>query len=55
MHLLTLKETQAALRLSRSTVLHFIYSGALPASKLGRSWRIAAEDLAVFVRLRRQR
>lgn len=54
MPLLTLKETQSVLKLSRSTVLQFIYSGALPASKLGRSWRVAPKDLAAFVQSRRQ-
>ena len=51
---MTLKETQAALKLSRCTVLKFIYSGELVAAKLGNCWRISADDLAAFIASRRR-
>jgi excisionase family DNA binding protein len=40
------------LSLSRSTVLGLVYSGALPAVKIGAQWRISAVTLSDFLGVR---
>lgn len=42
---LTVKETQAALRLSRPTVMKLINAGELYAVKLGWQWRIPRAEI----------
>jgi excisionase family DNA binding protein len=42
--LLTLAETAALLRLSEATVYKMCRSGAIPARKIGRQWRILRSD-----------
>ena len=48
----TLKETCQILKVTRSRVLRWIYSGQLKAFKLGggRLWRIRERDLQKFIR-----
>ena len=43
------------LDVSTKTVRRLIASGALPAHRIGRQWRIAEEDLCTFLAQRRQR
>jgi excisionase family DNA binding protein len=52
--LLTIKETAHELRVSEKTVRRWIETRELIAHKLGRQWRISWEDLANFVKIRRQ-
>ena len=47
--LLTLKETAKILRVSERTVMRYLKSGKLKASKVGR-WRIKEKDLEKFLR-----
>lgn len=43
--LLTVKEVAAYLRVSRVTVWRWCQQGIIPASRLGRNWRIRRDDL----------
>lgn len=43
--LLTVKEVAAYLRVSRVTVWRWCQQGIIPASRVGRSWRIPRSDL----------
>ena len=47
--MLTVADAAAELRLCDKTVLRRIKDGALRAHRLGRSYRIAREDLVTFV------
>ena len=47
--LLTLKETSKILRVSERTVMRYLKSGKLKASKLGQ-WRIKESDLEKFLK-----
>lgn len=47
--LLTPSDVADRLQVPRKTVLQWCRVGALPASKLGRHWRISASDLEAFV------
>jgi excisionase family DNA binding protein len=47
--LLTLKETAKILRVSERTIMRYLKSGKLKASKVGR-WRIKESDLERFLR-----
>jgi len=49
--LLTLKETAKILRVSERTIMRYLKSGKLKASKLGQ-WRIKESDLERFLKLR---
>jgi excisionase family DNA binding protein len=43
--LLTVKEVAAYLRVSRVTVWRWCRQGIIPASRVGRTWRIRRDDL----------
>jgi excisionase family DNA binding protein len=43
--LVTVAEVAAALRVSTMTVYRLINAGELPAARIGRSFRVRAEDL----------
>lgn len=47
--LLTLKETAKILRVSERTIMRYLKSGKLKASKLGQ-WRIKESDLEKFLK-----
>jgi len=47
--LLTLKETAKILRVSERTIMRYLESGKLKASKLGQ-WRIKESDLEKFLK-----
>lgn len=47
--LLTLKETAKMLRVSERTIMRYLKSGKLKASKVGR-WRIKEGDLEIFLK-----
>lgn len=47
--LLTLKETAKILRVSERTIMRYLKSGKLKASKLGQ-WRIKQSDLEKFLK-----
>jgi excisionase family DNA binding protein len=47
--LLTLKETAKILRVSERTIMRYLKSGKLKASKLGQ-WRIQESDLKKFLK-----
>jgi excisionase family DNA binding protein len=47
--LLTLKETAKILRVSERTIMRYLKSGKLKASKLGQ-WRIKESDLDKFLK-----
>ena len=47
--LLTLKETAKILRVSERTIMRYLKSGKLKASKLGQ-WRIGESDLDEFLK-----
>ncbi|MFJ5922725.1 helix-turn-helix domain-containing protein [Kitasatospora sp. NPDC092948] len=46
---LTVPDVMAALQLSRTKVYDLIRSNALPSFLIGRSRRIAADDLATYI------
>ncbi len=46
--LLTLKETAQVLRVSERTIMRYLKSGKLKASKVGQ-WRISQKDLEEFL------
>ena len=48
----TAEEAAAYLRVSTKTARHLLRSGAIPASKVGRGWRVFREDLDAYVRSR---
>lgn len=48
--LLTVTETAARLRVSKMTVYRMVHSGALPAVRIGRGFRIHRQHLAEFLR-----
>ena len=48
--LLTLKETAKILRVSERTIMRYLKSGKLKASKVGR-WRIKESDLEKFLKV----
>lgn len=43
--ILTVKEVAVYLRVSRVTIWRWCQQGAIPASRLGRNWRIRRDDL----------
>jgi len=47
--LLTLKETAKILRVSGRTIMRYLKSGKLKASKAGK-WRIKENDLEIFLK-----
>ena len=49
---LSVKEVAALFRISTKTVLRWIDAGTLPATKLGRDWRIARSDLKALAAAR---
>ena len=51
--LLTMKETTAFLRVSRSTVYRLLDRGELPGYKIARRWVFDQKDLREFVAPRR--
>lgn len=50
--LLTVREVAIYLRVGRVTVWRWCQEGILPASRLGRSWRIHRSDLTYFLKKR---
>ncbi|MFH1679104.1 MAG: AAA family ATPase [Candidatus Eisenbacteria bacterium] len=52
---MTAEEAAVHLRVSTKTARHLLRSGVIPASKVGRGWRVFREDLDAFVRSRRER
>lgn len=51
----TVQEVAARLRVAVQTVRNLIGRGDLPAIRVGRVYRIAAEDLEAFIRRQRER
>ena len=49
MELLTVQEAAELLKTSRQQIRKMIRSGLLPAVRIGREWRIAAEYLETFL------
>ena len=47
--LLTFAEAAAALRVGPKTLREVIRSGALPAGKLGSTWRVRSDDLDAYL------
>lgn len=47
--LLTRKQAQELLSVSKNTILDFIHNGYLPALIIGNSYRIKKEDLISFI------
>ena len=52
---LTVKEVAALFRISTKTVRRWIEAGNLPATRLGRDWRIARTDLKALAAARGNR
>ncbi|NJN99130.1 MAG: helix-turn-helix domain-containing protein [Anaerolineales bacterium] len=50
--LLTVREVATYLRVGRVTVWRWCQEGTLPASRLGRRWRIHRRDLSCFLEQR---
>ncbi len=48
-HFMTVSEVATSLRVSTMTVYRLINGGELPAARIGRSFRVRAEDLQRFV------
>ena len=51
LRLYTTQEAAEILQVTRSTVCMLIRQGKLPAVKAGRSWKIAAPNLAKFLKV----
>ena len=51
--LLTIRQTAATCQVSEKTTRRWIERGELVAHRLGRQWRIAPNDLDMFLKLRR--
>ena len=49
MKLLTVQETAELLKTSKQQIRKMIRSGLIPAARIGREWRIAAEYLEQFL------
>lgn len=49
MKLLTVQETAGLLKTSKQQIRKMIRSGLIPAVRIGREWRIAAEYLEQFL------
>ena len=49
-NLLTLTEVIERLKITRRTAYNWIKSGALKASRAGRSYRVSAQDLETFIK-----
>ncbi|MFT4010625.1 MAG: helix-turn-helix domain-containing protein [Nocardioidaceae bacterium] len=47
---LTVAEVAAMVRVSKMTVYRMVHSGALPAIRVGRSFRVHQEDVEDFMR-----
>ena len=47
--MLTLDQVVTRLNVHHSTVRRFIHAGKLPASKIGKDWRIDPDDLEAFI------
>lgn len=47
--LLTVREVAGYLRVSRVTIWRWCQEGLIPASRLGRSWRVHRQDLSDFL------
>lgn len=52
MNLMTLAEVARHLRVTRETVQRYVRSGAIKATKVGRAYLVAPEDLHAFLRSR---
>lgn len=52
---LTVAEVSSLFRVGAKTVRRWIRSGDLPATRLGRDWRIARSDLKAFAEARGNR
>jgi excisionase family DNA binding protein len=50
---LTLEETMAILRVSRSTVYRMVNRGELPGYKIAKRWMFDREEVAAFVTVHR--
>lgn len=50
MKMYKLLELEELLKVSRRTLLRYIYSGKLSATKVGRSWRVSQEELDRFLK-----
>ena len=50
--LYTLDEVARILRVHRLTAQRYVINGELPASKIGRAWRIRGADLEAFIKSR---
>ncbi len=48
--MMKVKEVAAVLSFSPRTVHKLIHKGALPASRIGRTWRISEEALAEYLK-----
>ena len=49
---LSVKEVAKLFRVSTKTIRRWIYAGDLPATRLGRDWRIARSDAKAFAAAR---
>ena len=47
---LTVAEVAAAMRVSKMTVYRLVHSGELPAIRVGRSFRVPADAVQVYLR-----
>jgi excisionase family DNA binding protein len=52
MNLLTINEVAIRLGLAPKTVRRWIRDGKIKAVRLGREWRVDADELALFIRRR---
>jgi len=52
--MLTVNEVADRVGLHMETIRRYIREGKLPASKFGRVWRVAEEDLKVFIEERKR-
>ena len=50
LHLLTVAEVAATLRISKMTVYRMLHDGVIPAVRVGRSFRVSREAVENFLR-----
>ena len=50
---LTVKELMAYIKIGKSRVYRLLQEGAIPASRIGRSWRIDREEVDAWMRSQR--
>ena len=50
--ILTLDEVAAYLKIPKKTVYKIVWSGALPAFKAGKHWRVRRADLGTWIAIR---